>query len=279
MNYQTNNNLPDVINLHFTDRCNYRCLHCFGNKEVKILKLDEIKTIVDNIKKYFECYNLNGRINLVGGEIFTCEYLQEIIDYIYRQNIKISIVTNGFLLKDEFIRMNKEKIESIGISVDSINPETNLKIGRCAGKKTLEKERIIELSKTIKDNSIKLKINICVSKNNVNENMFDFIKEIKPDRFKILQMMIVNGKNDEQVNLKVTDEEFKEYCKKYLGLKPIIENDDDLRDSYLMIDSAGDFSYNKEKESVGNLLKEDFTEIIKRANINIEKFNKRYNKN
>ena len=45
-----------------------------------MLSLEKVKLIINNIKRYFEKNHLEGRINLVGGEIFLSPYLQEIID-------------------------------------------------------------------------------------------------------------------------------------------------------------------------------------------------------
>lgn len=268
--------MPDVINFHFTDYCNYKCRYCFGNKELNKLTYEEIIIVINNVKRYFDKYNINGRINLVGGEIFLDDHLQDIIDYANGLNIMISLVTNGSLLEETFIKNNKNKIKCIGISVDSLNHETNLKIGRCCRNKTLSKERLIDIAKIIKDNGIKLKINMCVSKYNANEDISDFISQIKPDRFKLLQMMIVKGTNDNQVSQVLSKEEFKIYCDKYLQFNPVIEYNNEMRDSYLIIDSKGDFYCNKEKECKGNLLKEEFAKIIDKSNINIDHFRKRY---
>lgn len=273
-----NNNIvmPDVINLHFTDYCNYKCHYCFGNKKLNKLTYDEIIIVINNVKRYFDKYNIKGRINFVGGEIFLDDHLQDIIDYASKLNIKLSMVTNGFLLTKEFIINNKDKIDCIGISVDSLNHETNIKIGRCCRNKTLSKDRLVEVAKTIKDNGIKLKINMCLSKYNANEDVSDFISQIKPDRFKILQMMIVRGINDDQVDKVLSKEELNKCCIKYKEYNPIIEYNDEIRDSYLIVDSKGDFYCNKEKAIIGNLLIDELSDLVINSNINMEHYKKRY---
>ena len=269
---------PNVVNLHFIDRCNYSCRYCFVKKENKCLSLEQIKNIVDNIKKYFDENKLDGRINLVGGEIFLFDKLQEVIDYIYNKNIRVSIVTNGRLLTKEFICNNKGKLETIGISVDSLNRDTNLKIGRCCKGKVLSQECLISLCDYIKDNNIKLKINTCVSKFNLNEDLTKFILRVKPDRYKIFQMMIVKGVNDYAKSLEISREEFEKYCKKQSFLNPICENNDEMSNSYLMVDNRGLLCVDNNKNSVpiGDVLIEDFNDLILKTNLNMENFNKRY---
>lgn len=272
------NRKPNVINLHFTDICNYSCCYCFVKKEKKCLSLKQIKKIIDNIKKYFDENELNGRINLVGGEVFLFNHLQKVIDYIYNANIKVSIVTNGSLLTKKFIINNKEKLETIGISVDSLNQETNLKIGRCCKKQVLSQEDLINICNCIKDNNIKLKINTCVSKLNLNEDLSNFILKINPDRYKIFQMMIVKGVNDSAQLYRISQEEFKQYCKKYSFFNPICENNNEMSNSYLIVDSKGNLCVdnNKNTSPIGNVLEDNFSDLILKSNLNIENFNKRY---
>lgn len=186
----------DVINFHFTDNCNYHCYHCFVKKNNKEMSLENVKKVVDKIENYFLCENIDGRINLVGGEVFCCHYLQEIIDYINMKHIKVSLVTNGSLMSDDFIVNNHNKLCSIGISVDSLVDKTNIKIGRCCKNITLKKEELIKKCGLIKSSNICLKINLCLSKNNIDEDISGFIEKVKPDRFKIFQMTVIEQIND-----------------------------------------------------------------------------------
>ena len=267
---------PDVVNLHFVDYCNYRCSYCFVKKENIMTSFLNIKKIVDNLKRYFASIDVYGRINLVGGEIFMCNYLQEVIDYIWHKGIKVSIVTNGSLLTKEFIESNRNKIESIGISVDSLNHDTNIKIGRCSKGATLSKEKLVEICKIIKANKIKLKINHCLSKYNEKENIGDFINKISPDRFKIFQMSIVEGINDKSKNMQLSHEEFKTANDKYLNYNPIIEDASEMKSSYLMIDSKGDFYIDRSEAPIGNAINEDFITLMDKATIDSVSFAKRY---
>ena len=206
---------PKVVNFHFVDYCNYHCCYCFVKKANRMTSFLNIVNIVDNIAEYFKNIKVRGRINLVGGEIFMCSYLQQIIDYIYSKDIDVSIVTNGYLLTKKFIERNKRKICCIGISVDSLNPETNKLIGRCFNKQTLDKNKLINLCEIIKSNNIKLKINHCLSKFNCDEDISKFIEIIKPDRFKIFQMTIIDSINGKCKNIQLSNKEFESCCNKY----------------------------------------------------------------
>lgn len=272
----------NVINFHFIDHCNYKCRYCFADKNNIMMSFENIKKCVDNISLYFEKSRItNGVINLVGGEIFLHPDLQRIIDYIYSKNIRVSIVTNASMLTKEFIQLNKNKIFKIGISIDSLSAEKNKILGRCCNNQTLSKSKLIELCTEIKKNNIELKINHCLSKYNVDEDISDFIKTVKPNRFKIFQMTIIESINSTEANMVLSDEEFTTACQKYLEFSPIIEYAKDIVYSYLMVNSKGDFSCNKNFQAIGNILENDFSDLIKeipKETIDSFNRNKRNNK-
>lgn len=267
----------DVINFHFTDNCNYHCHHCFVKKEAKEMSLEKIKKVINEIAEYFSVINEIGRINLVGGEVFCCNYLQDIIDYIYNKNIKVSLVTNGYCLSEKFILDNKNKLDYIGISVDSLVEETNIQIGRCTlNNKTLSKDELIKKCLLIKDNGIKLKINHCISTLNMLEDISTFIEIVKPNRFKIFQMTIIKGINDESESDHISSDLFKEAVKKYKRFNPIIERDIDMKDGYVIIDSMGNLYVNKEEQILGNILNDNLVDLMQCIKINEKAYKLRY---
>lgn len=267
---------PSVVNFHFVDFCNYNCIYCFVKKISRMTSFLKFTLIIDNIEKYFHSSKIHGRINLVGGEVFVCSYLQDVIDYAFKKNIDVSLVTNGSLLTKEFIIDNKDKLTSIGISVDSLNEDTNIKIGRCQKNKVLNNDSIIELCECIKSNGIKLKINHCVSKMNIDEDISWFIDKVKPDRFKIFQMTVVEGINDKASDLQINSQEFERYCEKYKHFNPVIENEDEMKSSYLIIDSDGDIYFNSANKRLGNALSDDLYKIIDTNSFNEKAYLKRY---
>ncbi|MDE5715710.1 MAG: radical SAM protein, partial [Anaeroplasmataceae bacterium] len=174
-----------TINLHFTDLCNFKCQHCFVNKQQgNELSLKEIKIIIDKIYFYSKENNVSIRINLAGGEPLASKNIQAIIDYIFSKEMEVSIITNGYYLSKDFIENNKNKLSMIGISIDSICDNTNRLIGRCSGNRVLTEENLLKKCFCIKCNGIKLKINTCISSLNKNENLCSFLEKVQPNRFK-----------------------------------------------------------------------------------------------
>lgn len=268
---------PNKVNFHFINQCNYGCKYCFAKKENTKCSLNKAKSIVDKIELYFATIKEKGTINLVGGEVFLFKHLQELIDYINDKAIDVSIVTNGSMLTKEFIVNNKSKIKMIGISVDSLEKEINLKIGRALNGKTLEENNLLYLCNTIKNNDIELKINHCVSKFNINEDISWFIEKVTPKRFKIFQMTIIDGINNEMVDKQISKEQFRNYCEKYKKMAPIIEENQEIKNGYFMIDGIGNCFTNMEEKQLGNILSEDINNIIKKINVDEKTYIKRYN--
>ena len=229
-----------TFNLHFTDLCNYHCKHCFVNKSGKELSLDEIKIIVDKLVDYKKTHNINIRVNLAGGEPLVSDNIQSIIDYIYESRLDVSIITNGYYLTEEFIVNNSNKLSMIGISVDSINHDTNLMIGRCCKGETLSKDKLVSLFKVIRQNGIKSKINTCITSNNVDEDINELLEEVQPDRIKVLRAYCEPCLS----KYNITDEQWENAKKKYTDPRIVFEDNDFMKTGYLIIDSEGNLSKN-----------------------------------
>ncbi len=220
--------IEKTINLHLTDRCNFKCKHCFVNMKGRELSLQECISIIDAV------YDMNQftRINLAGGEPMMVRHLQDVIDYVVKKGFKCSIITNGSLLTTDFIKRNRNKLCMIGISIDSLDDEVNKLIGR---KSILEVKKLCEC---IKKEKIRLKINICISKYNLSCDFTHFLEEIEPDRLKLLQILPTPqlGNSSE---LLISKEEFKVVCKKLISFNPICEENEYMREAYLIVDSEG----------------------------------------
>ncbi len=271
----------NVVNLHITERCMFSCKNCFAifhkNKE---LELSEWKLVVDNINHYFKTAGIkNGRINLAGGELLMVSFVVELITYIKSVGLDVSIITNGVMLNKQLIDDVAEHISMIGISVDSISKDTNIKIGRCdCDNNVLNVDQLIEIAKYIKSKGIKLKINSVITKLNLDENLNEFYNEINPDRIKILQMRVMGEMNKNSENLAISESEFQTYCEKINAKNLVIETSEDMEDSYYIVNPKGELQRNSNNKltTVGNLLEENFNDMIKDCKINADKVEKRY---
>lgn len=248
--------MTKTFNLHFTDFCNFHCKHCFVKKNGKELSFEDIMIIGKKLADYKKKNNINVRVNLAGGEPLLSKNIQSIIDYLCSIGLEVSIITNGYYLTDEFIINNKNKLSMIGISVDSINHDTNIRIGRCCNNITLSKEELIHICKSIKDNGIKLKINTCVTSINKDEDINELLDIVNPNRTKVLRAFC-----DGRLSIyNISNEDWNIIKTKYNNV--LFEDNDFMRISYLIIDSEGNLSNNNLHATDNSLLNNTVEECL-----------------
>lgn len=273
----------DVINLHLTEICNYSCSYCFAkfNNNGELV-LEQWKDVVDKIANFYSTNKVKGRINLAGGEPMILPWLDELIYYIYNKGIDVSIITNASFLTKDKIDNYKDKLSMIGVSIDSLDEETNKKIGRCTRKgKTINYDYLVEVMNYAKSNGIILKVNTVVSKINLDQNISKLYNDIDFDRIKLLELRVNKGSNSDAIKDAITNEQFETYCNKVKSMtnkKVVCESSNEIEDSYVFIDPYGFLisNSNDSHSKVGNVLNESLEDLIVKANFNLDKFLIRY---
>jgi len=259
------------LNLHFINHCNYKCVYCFADKTIATYPdINLLLKWIDTISKYFkENEIINPRINLVGGEPLLYSEIIPLIKYIHSKGIRVSLVTNGSLLTNKFLSQVGKYLDMIGISADTLEKETAIKLGRCnMNKETLSLEKLVMICKKIKILNIKLKINIVVSKFNFRENFSNFLNKVRAERVKFLELYIVDDMNKESVKYKLSKKEYNEFCSKHSMCKNILKEDNEKFDGgYIMIDYKGDLIVNHSNKHIncGNIEIENFSILAKKA--------------
>lgn len=241
------------INFHLWQPCNMRCKFCFATfQDVKndilpkghLPQADALQ-IVEQIGAFgFE------KITFAGGEPTLCPWLPALIQKAKAYGMTTGIVTNGTMLNDDFLLAMKKDLDWIALSVDSLNPNTNLESGRAiVGKHPLSETYYRQLIERIKSYSYKLKINTVVSQYNWLEEMTDFIQWAQVDRWKVLQALPIEGQNDSHTDaFSISLQQFDFFQQKHQYLSKdtncVFEDTDSIKGSYMMLDPAGRFFNN-----------------------------------
>ena len=95
-----------------------------------------------------------------------------------------------------------------------------------------------------------MKLNTVVCSHNVDDDMTSLVLELMPERWKIFQVLEVEGQNDAEIeNLLVSSSEFQNWVERHravgdLGIQFIPESNDLMRGSYAMLDALGRFYTN-----------------------------------
>jgi radical S-adenosyl methionine domain-containing protein 2 len=274
-----------TINYHLIKACNYKCKFCYATfndiSQKGLSKVEQFKLI-----EFLAKSNLFKKINFAGGEPTLVPHLLELIKYAKNLGFITSIVTNGSKIDTEWIKQAAPYLDIIGLSVDSVDDETNLKIGRSNSNGVLTAEQIFKIANDCRIFGVNLKINTVVSRYNVHEDMSEFVNNILPFRWKILQVTKIDGQNEIVFNkLSISQEEFKSYCERNLKnilpeIKVVKESSDIIQGSYLMIDPLGRFFDDlKGKHNYSDLILEVGVEkALKQVSVDISKFEKREGK-
>ena len=268
-----------TVNFHLTKACNYKCRYCFARfndiNEAGLSKTDHFELIsqLSNSGKF-------NKINFAGGEPTLIPHINELIIYAKLLGFETSIVTNGSKIDYNWVKNIAPFLDILAISVDSIIHLTNINIGSNDLGRLLSVEKLKEISKACCTFGVLLKINTVVSQFNCNEKLTDFINEILPFRWKILQVTKIIGQNDADFkNFGVSLDNFRCFCEnnKYgllNGIKVIEEDNETIKGSYLMIDCLGRFFDNtKGRHNYSNpIIKIGVEKALNQITIDSQKF-------
>lgn len=241
------------VNFHLWEPCNMRCKFCFATfQDVKktilpkghLPKTDALDVVSQLAEFGFE------KITFVGGEPTLCPWLPELIAAAKQEGLTTMIVTNGSCLTEEFLRDNKENLDWIALSVDSLKAGTNIAAGRAiSGKTPLLVDEYKSVVDRIEKHGYGLKINTVVSSTNWDENLSEFIRYSSPKRWKVLQVLPIKGQNDTFIDeFRISEEQFGCFVALNSDVnrdtEVVPETNDQIRGSYVMVDPAGRFFVN-----------------------------------
>ncbi len=178
---------PRTLFLQVTSGCNLRCKHCFFNDNPEKYNTNNDLTKVElfeQLKFFVEDANILYCI-LTGGEIFTCPYIFEIIEYLKEHSITVKLVTNGTLISEDIAKKLGKYLtrhDIIQVSLEAPEAEINDEI---RGKGVFNK--VINSIKYLVKN--KLNVEIAITANSINTDyipqMYLLSKELKVKRLNI----------------------------------------------------------------------------------------------
>ncbi|HEY4242251.1 MAG TPA: viperin family antiviral radical SAM protein [Kofleriaceae bacterium] len=223
-----------AINFHVWKYCNYQCKFCFATFEDVPLqvKRDQALAVLDALAPHEV-----EKITFVGGEPTLCPFLDDLICRADELGMVTSVVTNGTRLGPLLDRCG-DRIDWIGLSIDSHDDEVSAALGRGTGDHV---RQCVELADRIAALGIHLKLNTVVTALNWQEDMSELVRRIRPERWKVFQVLPVRGQNDGVEPLLVTAAQFQAYLDRHAHLDPVGEDNAAMTGSYVMIDPAGRF--------------------------------------
>jgi radical S-adenosyl methionine domain-containing protein 2 len=260
-----------------------RCKFCFaGFKDVKATVLpkghlpkEKALEVVKQIGEYGF-----SKISFAGGEPTLCPWLPELVSEAKSYGMTTMLITNGTKIDRKCFAGMKDILDWVVLSIDSLNSETNAKAGRKINSTWIPARHDYEQKiALIREHKFRFKINTVVHKYNFSESLCDFIEEVRPERWKVMRMLIINGQNDGSMQeMGISDSEFKLFTGnnriENSGIATVIEDNNHMTGSYLMVDPAGRFFDNTSgaHRYSSPILHVGIEEALSQVNFSYEKF-------
>lgn len=206
---------------NITARCNQNCLYCHRFLNVRELSYEENKQILDNLIRDGVTH-----ITWTGGEALLYPDLYKLIKFSKENGVYNRVITNGKLLVDNYDVLNY--LSDLTISIDSIRPQTNLKLGR--GEKHFENiKNILDYIQNGKYKKLKVNVNTVVNKQNINEikELGEFLNQYKIGIWKLYNFIPLRETAQKNRQLfEITESEFdnafQEVYEKYENINNIV---------------------------------------------------------
>lgn len=229
---------------NITAKCNQNCKYCHRFLNVNDLDYENNERILKNL-----IHEGIKEITWTGGEALLYPNVVPLMKLAKENGIKNKLITNGLLLAQS---NHKEEIcdnlDYLVLSIDSIDNQTNLELGRGIN----HYKNIKEVLDYVKDKDLKLNINTVVSKENINQldDLGNFLNNYKINTWKFFKFMPLRETAEKNKNLfEITDAEF-----------------DAKKGVFKKFDNISNISYKKEKELEESILIVANGDIIKTEN-------------
>lgn len=245
-----------AANFHFTRKCNYKCGFCFHTA-----KTSHVETL-ENCKLIIKALRDHGckKINFAGGEPFLPDYtskpnkrtdLGEMVKYAKSECHfeSVSVISNGRYITEEWMERYHSYLNVLGVSCDSVNEATNKSIGRGSGDHQTHVKHAAALCRKF---NVPFKLNTVVCSLNWDEDLSALIAETQPMRWKIFQVLPLQGENCGEGSKRnvdkflISDAQFRRFVTRHEDLVADprimkIENNSTMQSSYVLVDEYGCF--------------------------------------
>lgn len=239
-----------AVNYHLRGSCNMRCRFCFARFKTERQESKEVGW-QKSLAVIAEASRAGiAKITFAGGEPLLCPWLADVLKHSKAFGMTTMVVTNGSLVTDRWLGENARYIDWLALSIDSPVTATNFASGRAVGGiRPLGATEYRSLAAKIRRHNIRLKVNVTVSRFNVEEDPSSLLLEILPERLKVFQVLPIFGHNDHCfADLGISIKKFSAFVRRLDPLRNfcqvVVEDNEAMTGSYLMIDPQGRFFSN-----------------------------------
>lgn len=251
---------PKRVIVEITDKCNFRCKHCFANKNDLELSVPSWKRIFDNI-----CKEKIQSITITGGEPLLYKDLFILLKQLHLRKTLLTLDTNASLINENNIKLIEKYFKKVRISHYGVNRSWHAN----TNSKAFDEERFLKVLKLLCDSKLKVQVKIPLFSNNV-KNMSKLLDSLKPfdiDEIVLIPIIPV-GKAKSLSNL-IGAREAKRLINKYNDKERNIRVFRWTKGKHFLIRSNGNVvlhpPINKEETLLGNAMDRSISELWERV--------------
>lgn len=237
-----------TANFHFIKNCNFRCRFCYATFDDSIapgsiLPHEQLLEITRLLARRYR------KVTFVGGEPTIYRRLPMMLAIASSEGTLTNLVTNGYLIDATWLQSVADTLDFLTLSLDSDNTATHVALGRATqGGKTLSAADYRGLADAARAAGMGVKVNTVVTNLNALEDISSLVRDLAPERWKVLQAAPVEGQNDTFI-ASLTPERavFDSYVGRHedalagSGIRIVAEPIEMIRGSYIMVDPQGRF--------------------------------------
>jgi radical S-adenosyl methionine domain-containing protein 2 len=229
-----------AVNFHLLRACDARCTFCFATfTDVEgQLSLGGAERLIGALREAGA-----EKLNFAGGEPTLHPHLGRLLRHSKETGLVTSVVTNGSRL-ERVLERHGAFLDWVGLSVDSAEEVVEVALGRSRGDHVA---RSLRHADACRRRGVRVKLNTVVTRLNWREDMSVFVRRMRPERWKVFQVLPMDGQNDGKVEpLLISASQFTAFIGRHShlaseGLGPVVEDNDAMRGSYVMVDPLGRF--------------------------------------
>lgn len=204
-----------VVQWHLTDKCDFRCRHCYINRSPKKeLSLEQIIPTIDEFSDVIKRLGVKGRFHFTGGNPLLRTDLYDIIKYTISKNIGFGILGNPTATQEELKKLKELGITKYQISLDGFKENHE----NIRGKDTFE--QAINFLRILKQERITPDVMTTVAKRNMKDipELAKYLYENKlVKRFDFARLVPI-GRGKELENSLPSPQEFRQFMYKMLDV-------------------------------------------------------------
>lgn len=247
---------PSRVIVEITNKCNFRCKHCFANKR-------DCELTIHSWTKIFQCIckeNIQS-ITITGGEPLLYKDLFILLKQMKLRKTILALDTNASLVCQDNIKQIEKYFKKVRVSYYGMNRSWHANTQSLAS----DEARFFESLKLLCNSKLKVQVKIPLFSNNVKKlfDMLDVLKEYKVSEI-VLIPIIPYGKAKNLTNL-INSNEASKLLKKYNDKERNIKVFRWAKGKHFLIRSNGNVvlhpPVNKEETVLGNALDRSIEEL------------------